>query len=144
MAALQKTLGKGKRPRVWIEIPERHLGGTAADPAAETELTLICRELGFEVIDRQEGTKNDADLLLLGEGFSEFASRHGNLTSVKARVELKAIDRETGQVQAIDRQVSVSVDLAENIAAKTALQDATARLAQRLLVKVVAPAARKR
>jgi hypothetical protein len=50
-------------------------------------------------------------VLLSGEGFSEFASRHGNLISVKARLELKAVDRQTARILAIDRQTSVAVDL---------------------------------
>ena len=34
-----------------------------------------------------------ADVLIKGEGFSDLASRQGNLVAVKARVELMAIDR---------------------------------------------------
>ena len=99
----------------------------------ETELANICNEVGFKVIDRQNGTKGDADILLIGSGFSQFAARHGNFNSVKARVELKAIDRKTGRVLASDRQTAVNVDLAELVASKAALQDATARLACRVL-----------
>ena len=59
-----------------------------------------------------------------GEAFSEFAGRHGDLVSVKARVEVKAVDRKTGKVLAVDRQTAVAVDLAEQVAGKTALQEA--------------------
>lgn len=137
IADLKKALGKGKRPSVWIEVEERHVGQATIDPAAETELALICKELGFEVIDRKAGNRNEADIALIGEGFSQFAARHGNLTSVKARLELKALERNTGRVVAIDRQVSVAVDLAEQIAGKTALQEAAANIASRLLPKLV-------
>ncbi len=137
IAELKKALGKGKRPSVWIEVEERHVGQATIDPAAETELALICKELGFEVIDRKAGNRNEADIALIGEGFSQFAARHGNLTSVKARLELKALERNTGRVVAIDRQVSVAVDLAEQIAGKTALQEAAANIASRLLPKIV-------
>lgn len=143
IAAIAKTLGKGKRPSVWIDVPERHVGQTTLDPAAATELALICEELGFEVIDRKEGNRNDADVLLVGEGFSQFASRHGNLISVKGRLELKALDRESGRVLAVDRQVAVSVDLAEQIAGKSALQDAAASIAGRFLPKIVASGKKK-
>lgn len=144
IAAVAKALGKGKRPSVWIDVPERHVGQTTLDPAAATELALYCKELGFEVIDHKEGDRKDADVLLIGEGFSQFASRHGNLISVKARLELKALDRETGQVLAIDRQVAVSVDLAEQIAGKSALQDAATSIAGRLLPKIVKPAKKEK
>lgn len=137
ISELQMALGKGKRPSVWIDVVERHIGQATIDPAAETELALICKELGFEVIDRKAGNRNDADIALIGEGFSQFAARHGNLTSVKARLELKALDSESGRVIAIDRQVSVPVDLAEQIAGKTALQEAAATIASRLLPKIV-------
>lgn len=137
IAAIARTIGKGKRPSVRIEVTERHVGQTTVDPAAETELALICRELGFEVIDREAGNRGEADVVLTGEGFSQFASRHGNLVSVKARLELKALDRETGRLYAIDRQVSVAVDLAEQVAGKTALQTAAAEIAERLLPKIV-------
>ncbi len=137
IATISESLGEGKRPSVWIDLPERHVGQTTLDPAAATELALLCTELGFEVIDRKEGDRKDADVLLLGEGFSQFASRHGNLISVKARVELNAVDRATGRVLAVDRQVAVSVDLAEQVAGKSALQNAAASIAARLLPKIV-------
>lgn len=144
IAAVAKVIGKGKRPSVWIDVPERHVGQTTLDPAAATELAMFCKELGFEVIDHKVGDRKDADVLLVGEGFSQFASRHGNLVSVKGRLELKALDRGTGQVLAIDRQVAVSVDLAEQIAGKTALQQAAADLAGRVLPKIVKPEKKKR
>ena len=143
IATISKSLGKGKRPSVWIDVPERHVGQTTLDPAAATELTLFCKELGFEVIDHWEGNRNGADVLLVGEGFSQFAARHGNLVSVKARLELKALDRETGKVLAIDRQAAVGVDLAEQVAGKSALQEAAANIARRLLPKIVKPGKKK-
>lgn len=144
IAGIAEDLGKGKRPSVWIDVSERHIGLATIDPAAETELAVICKELGFEVIDRKEGNRNDADVLLVGEGFSQFASRHGNLISVKARLELKALDRETGKVLAVDRQVAVDVDLAEQVAGKSALQNAAASIAGRLLPKIVEPDRKKK
>ena len=50
LAALKKTLGKGKRPTVKIDISERHVGQMTIDPAAATEIGLFCKEAGFEVI----------------------------------------------------------------------------------------------
>jgi len=136
LAALKEKLGKSKRPTVSIHITERHVGQATLDPAAETEVALFCRELGFEVIAPDDRHKSKADVTLLGEGFSEFASRHGNLISVKARLELKAVDNQTSRVLAIDRQTSVTVDLTEQLAGKAALQEAAAQLAERLLPKL--------
>jgi hypothetical protein len=121
---------------VVIDVKERHIGQVTIDPAAETELAVFCSESGFQVLDRQEGKKK-ADVLITGEGFSEFAARHGNLVSVKARLEVKAVDRATGRLLAIDRHVSIGVDLSEQLAGKNALQDAAAELAGRVLPKLV-------
>lgn len=137
VASLRKSLGKGRRPTVWIEIQERHIGQATTDPAAETELTAVCAELGFSVIDRAKGAKSDADIVIVGEGVSQFAARHGELVSVKARLEIKAIRRDTARVIAADRQTTVAVDAAEVIASKSAFQDGASRIAQRLLPKVV-------
>lgn len=137
IAALKKRLGNAKRPTVWISVEERHVGRTTLDPAAETELILFCKETGFTVIDPDQGSSQQADYLIQGEGMSEFATRHGNLISVKARLEVKIVDRATGKVVAIDRQTRIAVDLVEQIAGKQALQDAAADIAERLLPKIV-------
>lgn len=61
------------------------------DPAIETQLLSLLTKLDFTVYnDLKDASK--ADIKLTGEGFSEFAMRMGNLTSVKARVELKAVN----------------------------------------------------
>lgn len=137
VAQLAKVLDKAQRPKLWIEIQERHVGQATIDPAAEIELASICADLGFQVIDRAKGAKSDADVILQGEGFSQFATRHGGLVSVKARLELKAIQRESARVLAADRQTSIMVDGAELIAAKGALQEAAGELAMRILPKIV-------
>lgn len=136
IAALKETMGDGERPSVMIKIHERHVGQATIDPAAETELALFCKETGFTVVDPDTGAKNQADIIIKGEGFSEFAMRRGNMVSVKARLEVKAIDPATDVVIAIDRQVAVEVDLTEQIAGKKALERAAAMIAERMLPKL--------
>lgn len=137
LAALNEKLGLARRPAVLIRITERHVGQATVDPAAQTELALCCKAAGFEVIDPDEGRKADADVVITGQGFSEFAMRRGSLVSVKARLELKATDPRSGKVLAAGRQVTVQVDLTEQIAGKNALQQAALGIALRLLPKVV-------
>jgi TolB-like protein len=135
MAALKKNL-KGERPVLWVKIAERHIGAAKIDPAAETEIGRFAKETGFSLIDPEEGLRAKADILIVGEAFSETAARHGNLISVKARVELKAIDRKTDKIIAVDRQTALVIDLTENIASKAAIEEAAAMLAERMLPKL--------
>jgi hypothetical protein len=153
IAAINKALGKLARPGALVSCAEQHIGRPVIDPAAETEVAYLLTACGFKVIEKKDWdsgpwlrdylrdpktpvpneVKKPVDILVLGEAFSEFAARTGDLISCRARVELKAIDRQTGEVLAIGRETATAVDLAENIAAKKALQDAAARLAERII-----------
>ena len=135
--SLKKILGKSVRPTLLIKVSERHIGTPTIDPAAQTEISRIAKEVGFELIDAEEGIRGNADVLLTGEGFSEVAGRVGSFVTVRARVEMKAVDRKSGKVLAIDRQTSMTIDLSEQIAGKSALQMAADTLAERMLPKLV-------
>lgn len=135
VASIKQKLGNAKLPVIRVHIEERHVGQATIDPAAETELALIATEAGFEAMD-SESKKKNVDVMITGEGFSEFGMRISNFVSVKARVEIKAVDRQTGKLLAIDRQTSVALDLSEQVAGKTALQEASALIAERLLPKL--------
>lgn len=140
---LRKQLGEAKRPKVRIEIAEKHVAQATIDPAAETEIAMMCEALGFEVVDNKEAAKGAADVLITGEGFSETVGRIGNLVSVRGRLEVKAVDRKSGKVLAVDRQTVRHIDASEQVAGKDALQEAAAMLAERILPKVVTPAEKK-
>lgn len=130
-----KEAVKGKQlPLLSIKISEQHYGGPIVDPAAETEFGLLAKEVGFNLADAQSTAKVEVELT--GEAFSEFGMRKGNLYSCKARVEIKVTEKGTGKLLWTDRQTSVGVDIAERTAAKTALQNAAAVLAERVLPKL--------
>ncbi len=133
---LIKSLKDGKRPTVSVKLDERHFGGRVIDPAAETELSIILQKAGFTVLDDKSNDRPNIEIT--GEAFSAFGMRKGNLISCRSRIELKAHERTTGKILAIDRQTSVAVDIAEQTAAKTALQNAADELAERLLPKLTA------
>jgi TolB-like protein len=148
---------KGKKlPKVSVAVLERHFGAVTVDPAVETEVIYYLKKLGFTVISQKGNTlagwaseyfKNAnvevpgevgrVDVLIIGEAFSEFAMRRGNLVSGKARVELRAVDAKTGRVLAIDRETNTAVDLSEQMAAKKALQEAAGSLSYRLIPEFV-------
>jgi TolB-like protein len=145
LTTLKKKLGRTPRPTLAIQVTERHVGQRIIDPAAETELILLSREAGFTVVDAEQAGRGEVDVVVTGEGFSEFAARHGQFVSVRARLEVKAVDRRTGRTLAVGRQTSVAIDLSEQVASKSALQEAAAELAVRLLPQLAAaPAKAKR
>jgi hypothetical protein len=134
VAKIRKELKDVKLPTVSVAIVERHFGSPVIDPAAETELGMILQQCGFMLVDEKSPSKPDVEIT--GEAFSTFGMRKGNLITCRSRVELKARKR-AGEIIAVDRQTSVAVDIGEQIAAKSALQNATAELAERLLPKLV-------
>jgi len=121
---------RSRLPSVSVKIGERHFGQPVIDPAAETELSLILKECGFNLVDGKSPEK--AGIEITGDAISALGMRKGNLISCKARVEIK-VQKRTGEILGVDRQTSVGVDIAEQTAAKTALQNAVIELAERVL-----------
>lgn len=137
IASIKKQLAGKKLPSVSVSITEQHFGQVVIDPAAQTELSMILQQCGFKLID--ETSTNRPDVVITGEALSEYGMRKGNLQSCRARIEIKARDRAQNTIIAEDRQTSAAVDLAEHIAAKTALQTGADQLAERLLPKLAGP-----
>jgi Curli production assembly/transport component CsgG len=133
VAKIKKALEGKTLPTVSVRISERHFGQPVVDPAAETELGKILMECGFKVVNDRSPEKPQVEIT--GDAFSAFGLRKGNLISCEAHLELKAQKRD-GDILAIDRQTSVAVDIAEQTAAKTALQNAADAMAERLLPKL--------
>jgi TolB-like protein len=135
IAKIKQALDGKKLPAVSVKIAEQHFGQYVIDPAAQTELSTILKQCGFTVLD--DLSTNKAEIAITGEAISEFGMQKGNLKSCRARIEIKAHDVASGNILDVDRQTSVAVDLAEHIAAKTALQNGADELAERLLPKLV-------
>lgn len=119
-------------PKVFVHIPEEHITRAIPDPAAETEIQKTLQDLGFVIV----GQSSQADAVITGEAFSEVAGRRANLISCRARVEVSLSWKGSDQIH-VDRQTSVAIDLAENVAAKSALQSAGATVAERLIPELV-------
>jgi hypothetical protein len=135
IAKIKQALGDKKLPVVVVKFSEHHYGPHIIDPAAETELTILLQQCGFKVADGDAKEKPDVEIS--GEAFSAYGMQKGNLISCKSRIEIKVSEVATGKLLFVDRQTSVGVDIAEQTAAKTALENATDTLAERLLPKLV-------
>ena len=134
VARLSKVMTGTKPPVVSVAIGEQHVTHTIIDPAAETELDLILGKLGFTIL-AASSTEVPA-YRITGEAGSEESARVGTFVSCRGRVEIKLVDVATGRVLLADRQVEVAVDTAESVAAKKALQQAAAALADRIVAAV--------
>ena len=62
------------------------------------------------------------------ETISESTGMRGPFHTVRARVELTAIDVRTNEILAVNRGTASAADLAEQVAAKTALEKATLKV----------------
>jgi hypothetical protein len=134
LTAIKKSIKTAKLPTVLVKITEQHFGQRVIDPAAQTEIANVLGECGFTLADGKETEKPDVEIT--GEAFSAFGMRKGNLISCKARVEVK-IQKANGEIIGVDRQTNVGVDITEQTAAKTALQNAAFDLAERLAPKLI-------
>ena len=138
-------------PKVSVSIEERHIGAPAIDPAAETELVYHLKKCGFTVVSDANNTldtgepgfdkvirsTSEVDVIIIGEAFSEYGTRRGELVSCKGRVEMKAINSKSGEVLAIGRKTSTSIDLSEQIAGKNALQQASVGILEQFIPELV-------
>lgn len=139
---LKQQLINKDLPTVAVMIPEVHINRPVADPAAETEIKKIFKETGFNVIEANRETLEkwakdfsltDVDLIITGEGISEFGARIGGLVGCVARLEIQATERESHRIIMSGRTTRRAVDLSEKIAAKTSLQAAGHELAVKLI-----------
>lgn len=126
---LKQIVAGKKLPSVSVQVAEQHIGRPAIDPAVQTEMTLVLKQLGFEIVESNQ----HPGVAISGEAFSEIAGRRGTLVSCRSRVELKLTQPATGKILKADRQTDVGVDLGENVAGKTALQNAALKLLDRIV-----------
>jgi hypothetical protein len=132
---LRDILGQRALPSVTVSITERDYTQPSIDPAAQTEIIMELKTLGFEIIDSDQRHKK-ADILISGEAFSELGARHGNLVSSRGRIEIKVVRESSGELLWADRETQVAVDLGNRTAGKEALAKAADKLVERLLPKL--------
>lgn len=159
---LMPKRGLAYKPRIMIIIPEEHLGRQIPDPAAETEIIRQFVEERFYVVDQNQiaeiryndetlaaarggleaaaaiGRKYGAEVIIMGEAFSEYVSREKGMVLCSARVEIRAIKTDTAQILYADAKDISALAVSENIAAKRALQKAASLLGPELINEVLA------
>jgi hypothetical protein len=134
MAKLKQSITGTKLPVVSVKISEQHYGPHIIDPAAATEFSVLLQQCGFTLAD--DDSTNRPTVRISGQAFSAFGMQKGNLVSCTARVEITVHDAHADNILVVDRQTSVAVDIAEQTAAKKALEKAVDELAQRILPKI--------
>ena len=154
---LQLTLYRANDPRVMVVIPEEHLRRPVPDPAAETEIIRRLVDAGFRLVDqtqvakvreseilrqalagddeawRRLGAEYDAEILVTGEAFSEFVGNFRGLISCRARVEVRVIRVDTGEILTAYYVHESGVDISEAAAGKKALTKAGSSVADYLI-----------
>lgn len=133
IARLRKSIEGKTLPSIFVNIPEEHISRQIPDPAAQTEIQKTFQELGFVLVDNE----SSADFVITGEAFSEMAGRRASLVSCRARVEVKTRAKGNENEIKVERETGVAVDLSENVAAKSALQNAGSAIAERLVLLAV-------
>jgi len=152
---LKEQLAGKELPTIAVIIPEIYINRQVIDPAAETEIKNLFQRVGFTIIEVNRETTSkwakdfqkdltkpmpldfsDVDIVIVGEGFSEFGTRIGGLVSCAARLEVQAVDRQSHKIITSQRTTQRAVDLSETIAGKTALQAAGHKLGIELIEKI--------
>ncbi len=138
-ADLKQFAGWLNGSTVIIDISESHVNRPLADPSSAVAAFNLLQELGVNVVlpnappagwkdgVRTSGLYQDGkvDYLLEGEGLSSFAAEIQGLTSCRARVELRLVPVPGRNVMITEMGIGAEVDLAEALAAKAALEEAT-------------------
>ncbi len=149
------------KPRVMIVIPEQHIGCVVPDPAGETEMIRLFVEKGFTVVDQAQvakirmsdrvkaalrgdqkaaaaiGKQYGAEVLIIGEAFSETAEPAHGLSTCRARIEARVIESDTARILTANAKHAGGSDMTENVAGKKALQRAGRLLADYFIEQIL-------
>ena len=129
-----KKMVEGKQlPKVFVRIPEEHLSRIIPDPAVQTEIEFTLQKIGVTVVTNE----TEADIVVDGKAFSERAIQLGTLVSCRARCELTLTKKSAPGTKQVNRITTGAVDIAENAAAKQALQNAGDKLADWVVAEIV-------
>jgi len=153
------VLKTGNAPKVMVVIPEYHIQRKIPDPAGETEIIKLFVNAGFPVVDptmymalktngtlsaivdnpveaANIGAKYGADIIIIGEAFSEASGNVNGMVSCRARVEARAINTKNATIVAADGKHGSGLDIAESVSAKVALRNAGTDIANSFMSRL--------
>ncbi|MEN3203825.1 MAG: hypothetical protein ABDK87_08915, partial [Atribacterota bacterium] len=82
------------------------------------------------------GERFNADIIIIGEAFAEWAVGTSGFVSYRAQAEARAIDVHTGSIIAADGKEASAADLSEEIVGKRALREAGKALSEVFIPKL--------
>lgn len=152
-------LASGNAPSIMVIIPEIHIQRRIPDPAGETEIIRKFTEAGFRVVDpsvyddirnsekvlsaakdasqaQMIGRQFGADIIIIGEAFSERAANQGNMITCRARVEARAVSTKDATIIAANGTHAGGADITESSSSKVSLANAGALMADYLLERM--------
>ncbi|NGZ94865.1 MAG: hypothetical protein CV089_01805 [Nitrospira sp. WS110] len=139
------------KPRIMVVVAEHHVGTPVTDPSGEAEIIKLLGQKGFKVVGQAQirkiregdtlrqvlegdmklakslGHQHDAEILIVGEAFSERALQGvmmGGILSVRGRLQAKVIRVDTGEILASEEAVAPGLDVSEQVAGKKAISTA--------------------
>ena len=157
-SAAQETEVVARKPRVMILISERHW--QAPSPATETEVIRKFTENGFKVVDPDQirkahhsepaggllhgdpaaaaaiGRQHGAELVIVGEAFSNDTRVSYGLYTSRATAEVRMLDVDTATIFVAKSQTGSGSDLTENMATQKAFQNTGELLAGYLMEQI--------
>ncbi len=153
-----------KKPRMMVVVAERHVGAAVTDSSGEAEIIRLLLQKGFTVVDQAQvrkihegdqlkqvldgnitaaqllGRQHGAEVLILGEAFSESALQGvmmGGMVSVRGRLQAKAIRADTGEILTAEEAVAPALDVSEQVAGKKAISKAVIKWMDKALPMIL-------
>lgn len=161
LSAALVELGVKKHAKTWqrimVVLPEQHLTRWIPDPAAETEIIRQFTEAGLQLIDQKQfeairyndqtvaaakgdnaaaaaiGRKFGAEIVVVGEAFSEDAPGYEGRPTCRARVEARMIRTDNATIIAANGMQASAFEATEEMASKKSLAKAGGDIAQYFL-----------
>ena len=147
-----------------VVVAEHHVGAAVTDSSGEAEIIRLLLQKGFTVVDQAQmrkvregdrfkqvlegnitvaqslGRQHGAEVLILGEAFSESALQGvmmGGMVSVRGRLQAKAIRADTGEILTAEEAVAPALDVSEQVAGKKAISKAVIKWMDKALPMIL-------